>query len=216
MIKIIVADDHKIIREGISNALKLNRNFNIIGEAENGRQALSLVKKLLPDVVIMDISMPELNGMEASSQITSEAPQTKVIALSMHTDRRYVVGMIKAGASGYLSKDCSFAELVDAIDVVYHGDTYLSPKIAETLRLTLLDQIAASSANLAEELTNRERQVLQLIAEGVKTKNIADTMHISIKTVETYRSNIMRKLHIFSVAELTKFAVREGLTPLET
>lgn len=216
MIKIVVADDHRIIREGICNALKSNKNFNIIGEAENGRKAISLVKKHQPDVVIMDISMPELNGIEASRQIKSDAPNTKIIALSMHTDKRYVVGMLKAGVSGYLYKDCALQELSDAIDVVFHGDTYLSPKIADTLRRTLLNQIDEGTTNISEELTHRERQVLQLIAEGVKTKNIADSMHISIKTVETYRSNIMRKLNIFSVAELTKFAVREGITPLET
>lgn len=216
MIKIIVADDHRIIRDGICNTLKLNKNFSILGEAENGRKAISLVKKHQPDVVIMDISMPELNGIEASRQIKAEAPKTKIIALSMHTDKRYVVGMLKAGVSGYLYKDCAIQELEDAIDVVFHGDTYLSPKIADTLRRTLLNQIDECPSDIAEELTNRERQVLQLIAEGVKTKNIAETMHISIKTVETYRSNIMRKLNIYSVAELTKFAVREGITPLET
>lgn len=216
MINIVVADDHRIIREGICNVLKTYKHFNVIGQAENGRKAFGLVKKHQPDVVIMDISMPELNGIEATRQIRAENPKTRIIALSMHTDRRYVVGMIKAGVSGYLYKDCALQELADAIDVVYHGDTYLSPKIADTIRRTLLDQIEETPADMAEELTNRERQVLQLIAEGVKTKNIADTLHISIKTVETYRSNIMRKLNMFSVAELTKFAVREGLTPLET
>ncbi|MFO8050024.1 MAG: response regulator transcription factor [Desulfosudaceae bacterium] len=216
MIKIIVADDHKIIREGICNMLRAINKVEVAGQAENGRKALRLACELQPDVVIMDISMPELNGIDAARQIIAEVPGVKVIALSMYADKRYVLGMLRAGVAGYLIKDCAFQELAEAIAVVHKGETYLSPKIAETVRKTLLGQIQEKDQpDSSEELTSRERQVLQLIAEGVKTRDIAGEMCLSIKTIETYRSNIMQKLNLFSVAELTKYAVREGLTRLD-
>ncbi len=216
MIKIIVADDHKIIREGICNMLRAINKVEVAGQAENGRKALRLASELQPDVVIMDISMPELNGIDAARQIIAEVPGVKVIALSMYADKRYVLGMLRAGVAGYLIKDCAFQELAEAIAVVHKGETYLSPKIAETVRKTLLGQIQEKDQqDSSEELTSRERQVLQLIAEGVKTRDIAGEMCLSIKTIETYRSNIMQKLNLFSVAELTKYAVREGLTRLD-
>ncbi|MFW5989588.1 MAG: response regulator [Desulfosudaceae bacterium] len=216
MIKIIVADDHKIIREGICNMLRAINEVKVAGQAENGRKALRLACELQPDVVIMDISMPELNGIDAARQIIAEVPGVKVIALSMYADKRYVLGMLRAGVAGYLIKDCAFQELTEAIAVVHRGETYLSPKIAETVRKTLLGQIQEKEKqDASEELTGRERQVLQLIAEGVKTRDIAGDMCLSIKTIETYRSNIMQKLNLFSVAELTKYAIREGLTRLD-
>ncbi|MFP4040536.1 MAG: response regulator [Desulfosudaceae bacterium] len=216
MIKIIVADDHKIIREGICNMLRAINEVKVAGQAENGRKALRLACELQPDVVIMDISMPELNGIDAARQIIAEVPGVKVIALSMYADKRYVLGMLRAGVAGYLIKDCAFQELTEAIAVVHRGETYLSPKIAETVRKTLLGQIQEKEKqDSSEELTGRERQVLQLIAEGVKTRDIAGDMCLSIKTIETYRSNIMQKLNLFSVAELTKYAIREGLTRLD-
>lgn len=213
MIKILIADDHEIIREGIHNKLSTITNYQVVGEAENGRKALRLAKKLQPDVVIMDISMPELNGIEASRQIKAEVASAKIIALSMYTDKRYILGMLKVGAAGYLIKDCALKEVVDAIAVVHRGETYLSPKIADTVRKTLISRISEASITPLADLTARERQVLQLISEGFKTRIIAEKLYISVKTVETYRSNIMQKLNLHSVAELTKFAVREGVTP---
>lgn len=215
MISVLVADDHAIIRDGICSLLDDMSGLEVVGQAENGRKALSLAGELRPDIVIMDISMPELNGFETTRQIRSEVPGTRIIALSMYAEKRYVLGMLKAGVSGYLIKDCAFQELAEAISVVHRGETYLSPKIADTVRKALLDSIEETPVTVSEELTERERQVLQRMAEGVKTRGIAEELHISVKTVETYRGSIMRKLNLFSVAELTKFAVREGLTPLE-
>jgi DNA-binding NarL/FixJ family response regulator len=215
MISVLVADDHAIIRDGICSLLGAIPGLKVVGQAENGRNALDLTRDLQPDIVIMDISMPELNGFEAARQIRDEIPGTRIIALSMYAEKRYVLGMLKAGVSGYLIKDCAFRELAEAIAVVHRGDTYLSPKIADTVRKALLDSIQETPVTVSEELTERERQVLQRMAEGAKTRDIAEELHISIKTVETYRGGIMRKLNLYSVAELTKFAIREGLTPLE-
>lgn len=214
-IKVIIADDHRIIREGISNKLNKMKNLEIVGEAKNGRVALRLAIKLQPDVVIMDISMPELNGIEATRQIRAEVPGAKIIALSMYADKRYILGMIKSGASGYLIKDCSLKEVAEAISVVHRGDTYLSPSIANTVRETLLNEIEARSVTQADELTDREREILQQIAEGIKTREIAQNLHLSVKTVETHRSSLMQKLNLHSIAKLTKFAIREGITSLE-
>ena len=215
MITVLVADDHAIIRDGICSLLGAIPELKVVGQAENGRKALDMALDLNPDIVIMDISMPELNGFEAARQIRETVPEARIIALSMYAEKRYVLGMLKAGVSGYLIKDCAFQELAEAIAVVYRGDTYLSPKIADTVRKALLDSIEETPVTVSEELSERERQVLQLMAEGVKTRDIAEELHISVKTVETYRGSIMKKLNLYSVAELTKFAVREGLTPLE-
>ncbi|MBI5895300.1 MAG: response regulator transcription factor [Desulfobacterales bacterium] len=215
MIKILLADDHRIIREGLHNKLETMAEFSVVGEAENGLKALRLAKKLAPDVVIMDISMPELNGIEAARQIKAEVPGVKIIALSMYADKRYVLGMLKAGVCGYLIKDCALKEVTEAITIVHRGETYLSPKIADTMRITLLTQLEESSVMPSSVLSDRERQILQLIAEGAKTRDIAESLHLSIKTVESHRGSIMQKLNLFSVAELTKYALREGLTSLE-
>lgn len=215
MITVLVADDHAIIRDGICSLLGAIPGLKVVGQAENGRKALDLAQELRPDIVVMDISMPELNGFEATRQIRGELPGTRIIALSMYAEKRYVLGMLKAGVAGYLIKDCAFQELAEAIAVVHRGDIYLSPKIADTVRKALLDSIEETPVTVSEELSERERQVLQRMAEGVKTRDIAEELHISVKTVETYRGSIMRKLNLYSVAELTKFAVREGLTPLE-
>lgn len=215
MIRILVADDHKIIREGIQCKLSTVPDFEVVGEAESGRQAVRLAKKLQPDVVVMDISMPELNGIEATRQIKGEVPGAKIIGLSMYADKRFVFGMLKAGVSGYLIKDCAMKEVVEAITVVHEGETYLSPKIANCVREALLSQIEEKSISPSAKLSERERHVLQLIAEGARTKKIAENLFLSVKTVETHRSSIMQKLNLYSVAELTKFAVREGMTPLE-
>jgi two-component system response regulator NreC len=215
-IKILLADDHKITRDGLKALLESQKNMIVIGEAENGRQAVRLASELAPDVIVMDINMPELNGIEATRQIIAELPETKIIALSMYSDKRYVVGMLKAGVSGYLLKNCAFDELVSAITAVVANQNYMSQKIADTVMKDYANILESSDSSPASTLTAREREVLQLIAEGLKTKDIATRIHVSVKTVETHRQQVMRKLNANSVAELTKIALREGLTSLDT
>lgn len=214
-IKVLVADDHKVVREGLRTLIEKQPGMEVIAEAENGRMALKLIKKLSPDIAIMDIAMPDLNGIEATRQIVAEAPGTKVIALSMHSDRQFVTRMMSAGASGYLLKDCAFEEVARAIRSVMARQIYLSPKIVSIVVKAFLRRSEPSDSMLSV-ISPREREVLQLIAEGKTTKQIALRLHISAKTVDTHRRNIMDKLDIHSIAELTKYAIREGLTFLET
>ncbi len=215
LIKILLADDHKITRDGLRALLEQQSNMNVVGEAENGREAVRLAMDLAPDVVVMDISMPELNGIEATRQIRGDLPETKVIALSMYADRRYVVGMLKAGVSGYLLKNCAFDELVSAIEAVTHNESFLSPRIADTVMKDYTHILEQDETAGVSALSAREREVLQLIAEGLSTRQIAERIHVSVKTVETHRQQIMKKLNAKSVAELTKIALREGLTALD-
>jgi len=214
-IKILLADDHKITRDGLRALLEQQSNMNVVGEAENGREAVRLAMDLAPDVVVMDISMPELNGIEATRQIRGDLPDTKVVALSMYADRRYVVGMLKAGVSGYLLKNCAFDELVSAIEAVTHNESFLSPRIADTVMKDYANILEQDETAGVSALSAREREVLQLIAEGLSTRQIAEGIHVSVKTVETHRQQIMKKLNAKSVAELTKIALREGLTALD-
>jgi len=214
-IKILLADDHKITRDGLRALLEQQANMNVVGEAENGREAVRLAMDLAPDVVVMDISMPELNGIEATRQIRGVLPDTKVIALSMYADRRYVVGMLKAGVSGYLLKNCAFDELVSAIEAVTHNESFLSPLIADTVMKDYTHILEQDETAGVSALSAREREVLQLVAEGLSTRQIAERIHVSVKTVETHRQQIMKKLNAKSVAELTKIALREGLTALD-
>ncbi len=216
MLKILLVDDHKIMREGLKSLLAKETGMEVIAEAENGRMAVQLVRKLKPDVVVMDINMPDLNGIEATCQIMAESPDTKVIGLSMHSDRRFVSGMLKSGATGYLLKDCAFEELASAIQSVAANQTYLSPRVTGTVVQDYVHHLSAEEKPDAPTLTPREREVLQLIAEGKKTKEIAGLLNVSVKTVETHRRHIMEKLDIRSIAELTKFAIREGMTFLES
>ncbi|MBI5062022.1 MAG: response regulator transcription factor [Desulfatitalea sp.] len=214
-IRILIADDHSITREGLKVMLNKMENFEVVAEAENGRLAISLARKFQPDVVVMDINMPDLNGVDATRQIVAELPQTRIIALSMYSDRSYVKGMLKAGVSGYLMKNCAFEELAEAIQTVMRYQTYLSPKISEIVRDEFVKMMGSNEPNSVELLTDKEREVLQPIAEGKKTKDIAELLHISVKTVEARRSKIMEKLNINNVAGLTKYAIREGLTSIE-
>ncbi len=214
-IRILIADDHKIIREGLSYLINRQADFDVAGEAENGRSAIQMVHDLLPDVIIMDITMPDLNGIEATRQILTKHPNIKVLALSMHSDRRSIVEMFKAGASGYLLKDCAFEEITQAINAVVANRKYLSPKLSE---LVINDYILSSEKakfSAYSILTARELEVLQLLAEGKTTKQIAFHLKISGKTVDTHRQQLMDKLGIHSIAELTKYALRERLTSLD-
>lgn len=213
--RIVVADDHEIVREGLCSLLDGQADFEVVGRARGGRTTVQMARDLRPSVVVMDIAMPDLNGIEATRQIAEDCPDVKVIALSMHSDRRYVARMLQAGASGYLLKDSAIEELVRAIRAVIAGHTYLSPSVAGSVVDDYVNQLTAASADSLAGLTDREREVLQLMAEGVATKQIASRLHVSVKTVETHRQHIMSKLDIHSVAELTKFAVREGLTSLD-
>ena len=214
-IRILLADDHKITRQGLQSLLEKEPDMEVIAEAENGRTAVQLTQRLAPDVVIMDVSMPDLNGMEAARQIVDRKQNIKVIALSMHSDNLFVTEMLKSGVSGYLLKDCAFEELAGAIRSVIAGKVYLSPSISGLVVNGYLNRINSQSVSEVKILTDREREVLQMIAEGKSTKQIALKLHISIKTVETHRRQIMNKLNIFNVAELTKYAIRKGLTSLE-
>lgn len=213
--KILLADDHKIIRDGLCSLIEKQPGMEVVAEADNGRAALKLARRLKPDAIIMDLNMPDLNGIDAARQILTELPDTKIIVLSMHADRQFVVGALQAGASGYLLKDCAFEELARALQTVLRRQTYLSPGIAGTVVKDYLEQLSTIETAIEAALTPREREVLQLIAEGRSTKETADRLNVSIKTVESHRRNIMEKLNIHSTAELTKYAIRKGLTSLE-
>ncbi len=195
--------------------LEKEDDMEVVGEAENGRQAVKSAENLSPDVVVMDIGMRDLNGIEATTQIIERCRGTKVLALSMHSDRRFAAGMLRAGASGYLLKDGAFEELANAIRRVAAGEVYLSPSIADVVVSDYVERLARSDASAFSTLTPREREVLQLLAEGHSTKQIASQLRVSAKTIETHRQNVMEKLGIRSVAELTKYAIREGLTSLD-
>jgi DNA-binding NarL/FixJ family response regulator len=217
-IKVVLADDHRILREGLRTLLEKERDIKVVGEAGNGRSTLKLVRDLSPDVVIMDITMPDLNGIEATRQLVEAAPDTKVLALSIHAHRRYVEDMLRAGAIGYLSKDCALEELVEAVHAVAAGKAYLSPAVAGTLvRGYARGKQSSRSPRLSPlvALTARQREVLQLLAEGKTTKQTASALFISTKTVDRHRQQIMQKLCAHSIAELTKYAIREGLTSVE-
>ena len=213
-IKILVADDHKIVRDGLKKLLEKHDELHVVGEAEDGRDAVRLTRELKPDVVIMDVAMPDLNGIEAARQLVAERQDLKIVALSMHSERKFVMEMLKAGASAYLLKDCAFEELETAIRTVVKGKIYLSPAIAGVVIENFVRSAPRADKTVFSQLSDREREVLQLMAEGKSTKEIAVQLNLSIKTVETHRNNIMSKLDIHSVAELTKYAIREGLTSL--
>jgi len=211
-IKIILADDHNIMRQALRVLLENEPDIEVVGETADGQAALGLVRETKPDVVIMDIAMPGLNGVEATRKITAKVPGAKVIALSAHSERRFVFHMFKAGASGYLLKDCIFEELVCAIRTVAKNEIYVSPKIADVVVGGFIRQSLKKDLSVFSVLTDREREVLQLLSEGKTTKQIALLFKVSVKTIETHRLNIMEKLDIHNIPGLTKYAIREGLT----
>lgn len=213
-IRIILADDHRIIRDGIRVLLAGLDGMEVIADVGDGRTAVKLAAELKPDVIVMDIGMPDLNGMEATRQIKAEVPGVQVIALSMHRDVRFVSEMLRAGASGYLLKESAFEELARAIQAVTRHETYLSPSISGVVVQDYVSRLGEARPAGSAALTPREREVLQLISEGHSSKEVAFRLHVSLKTVETHRHQIMSKLGLRSVAELTKYALREGLTAL--
>jgi DNA-binding NarL/FixJ family response regulator len=214
-IRIVIADDHGIIRQGLRSLLERQSDIEVIGEAQDGREAFELVRELFPDIIIMDITMPNLNGVDATRRIVNKFPSTRVIALSIHSNRRFVADMLQAGASGYVLKECLFEELIEAIKTVMSDNIYLSPRITGVLINDYVGRLAKTVDIKKPALTDREHEVLQLLAEGKPMKQIGRKLHVSVKTIEAIRRHIMEKLSIYSVAELTKYAIREGLTALE-
>ena len=213
-LRILLGDDHVIVREGLKALLKDMHDVEVVGEADNGRDIIKLCKEKSPDVIIMDVSMPDLNGVEATRQIVADFPKTRVIALSMHSSRRVVEEMIQAGAKGYVVKNSAFDELAVALDSIRANKAYISPSVAGFL----LDRIvnpSQESPTAGAMLSPREREVLQLLTEGKKAKDIAVRLNVSLSTVETHRRNIMQKLDMHTLPELTKFAIREGITTAE-
>jgi DNA-binding NarL/FixJ family response regulator len=209
--RVLLADDHTLMRDGLRAILQKEMDIQLVDEASNGRDAVEMARRTNPNVVVMDIGMAGLNGIDATREIVAENRNAKVIGLSMNSDRRYVVAMFAAGAVGYLPKDAASSELVFAIRTVMQNQTYVSPSVAEGV---VANVRASQLAPTPRSLSSREREVLQLLAEGKTSKDIAATLHLALATVETHRRQIMAKLELRSVAELTKYAIREGLTEL--
>lgn len=210
---VLLVDDHQIMREGLRAILETHPEIHVVGEAADGHEAIAVALATRPDVIVMDVSMRGLNGVDATRRIVSELPEVKVIGLSMHSDRRFVLAMLSAGAVGYLLKDAAADELLRALQAVVAGKTYLSPAISSIVVETALH---VSRPTEVSTLSGREREVLQLLAEGLTSKDIGRKLHIAVTTVETHRRQIMDKLKLRTVAELTKYAVREGLTSLDS
>jgi len=205
--KILLADDHTIVRQGLKLIISSHADLQVIGEAANGREVLELAEKLKPDVILMDVAMPELNGIEATRRVHQISPRTKVLVLSMHKEAVYVREILKAGARGYILKDAIDTELISAIQSVARGDGYISPAISGTL----LSDYRQNITNPLDLLSSREREVLQLIAEGKTNKEVATRLNLSVYTVDSHRGKIMEKLNLHSTGELVRFAVKQGL-----
>jgi DNA-binding NarL/FixJ family response regulator len=216
-VRVILADDHSLVRAGIRSLILNIPGVEVIGEADNGREAIKLIDELNPDLVLLDIAMPELNGLEVVARISKEFSDTKVIILSMHTNEEYVVQALRSGASGYLLKDAAPNELEIAVNAVMRGETYLSPAISKHVVDNYLKRISnisldkELSPDIFTQLTSRQREILQLIAEGNSTKEIANKLNVSIKTVETHRMQLMDRIGIHDVAGLVRYAIRVGI-----
>ena len=212
---ILIVDDHGIVREGLKSLLQNQSDMDVVGEGEDGQVAVELTDELSPDMVIMDMSMPNLNGIEATRLILQHKPDTKVVILSMHSDRHIVKETLEAGASAYVLKSNLFDEMLRALETVAKGERYLSPRITDVVIDDYVGKATGEESARMPGLTGRERQIVQLVAEGKTVKEIARILHISPKTADSNRRQIMNKLGFSSVAELTKYAIREGLTSLE-
>ena len=215
-IKVFIADDHAMVREGLRLILEAERDISVIGEAADGRQAVRLIQRLAPDVIIMDIAMPILNGIEATEQILNSKTFTRIIILSMHASKEHIFRALEAGAKGYLLKESAGKEMVKAIRAVYAGNRFLSDRISQTVIEDYIHQrIADSEESPIKRLSPREREVLQLVVEGKSSAEIASNLFLSPKTVETYRSRLMHKLGIKDLPGLVKFAIQHGMTSVE-
>ena len=212
-IKLLLVDDHPIVLDGIKSHLCAQPEFEVVCDAPNGQEALRKAKLLLPDVVLMDISMPHMNGLEAMTSLRKLVPNAKILVLTMHDSREYIAQVVRSGARGYLLKDSAPAELVGAIKAVHGGEVYFSPSVSKVLIEEMADGRKPSGPE-QQPLTDREREVLSLIAEGLLNKQIADRLGIGVRTIETHRERIMRKLDIHTVAGLTKYAIARGMTTM--
>lgn len=211
-IRVLLADDHNLIRAGLRLVVSQQSDFQVAGEAENGRQAVALAEQLKPDVVVMDIKMPDLNGIEACHQIRETLPDTQVVMLSMHSDEAYVLRALKAGARAYLLKDSAEADLARAIRAAVDGKSFFSPAVGKVLLEDYMRKLQRTGAEDSYELLSpREREILQVVAEGKSSKEIANVLHLSVYTVETHRAKIMQKLNLRSMPELILYAVRKGI-----
>lgn len=215
MIRIVIADNHTLFAQGLRSLVEREPDFEIVGEATDGREAIRRAAELRPDVVLMDVVMPNLNGFDATRILRDEVPDVRVLALSMHVDKRYVLGMLEAGASGYVPKDAGFDEVARAIRAVARGHGYLSPSIAGVVVDGYTRRAGQTASSSSTQLSQREREVLQLLAEGATAKEVASRLHLSIKTVETHRRNLLSKLELETVADLVRYAIREGITSLD-
>jgi len=214
--RIVIAEDHTILREGLRSLLSSSSDFEVVGEAEDGREAIRCVEKLKPDLILTDLSMPRMNGMEAIREIKKQSPKTKILVLTVHKTEEYILATLKAGADGYLLKDSTHSELVMAVKHVLSGKHYISPGISDKVLEGYLEGRKTLKTRTSwETLTQREREILKLIAEGYKNKEIAEDLCISVKTVEKHRANLMEKLNLHNVQALTAFAIEKGLVSRE-
>ncbi len=214
--RIVIAEDHTILREGLKFLLSSNPDFEVVGEAEDGREAIRCVEKLKPNLILTDLSMPRMNGMDAIREIRRKSPETKILVLTVHKTEEYILATLRAGADGYLLKDSTHAELLTAVKHVLGGKRYISPGISDKVLEGYLEgKRAIKSRTSWETLTKREREILKLIAEGYRNKEIADDLCISVKTVEKHRANLMEKLNLHNVQALTTFAIEKGLVSRE-
>jgi len=210
-IRVLIADDHKLIRTGLKQVIDGVASMEVVGEANDGREAILLCEKLKPDVIVMDISMKGLNGIEATKQILQHDESIKVIGLSMHSDKQFILGMFKAGAYGYLLKDCESKEFIEAIKSVHANKKHLTHAVSGVI----LEEFMSNNTSEDPLLSNREKEVLQLIAEGQSSKEIGEMLFLSSKTIDAHRKNIMDKLKLYTIPELTKYAIKEGLTSVD-
>ena len=216
MIRIVLAEDHAIVRKGIFALLDEQSDLEVVGEASNGHEALAVVDSTRPDIVVMDINMPELNGLEATRQIRKQYPEVKVLVLTMYTNEEYVLNLLQAGAAGYIVKESIPAELINAIKAIHAGNAYLSPAVSRNVIDEYLRNVGDEGAtDTFDRLTDREREIMQLLVEGSSTKEIADKLSISSKTVGVHRVNLMEKLEVNSMPDLVKYALRKGMISLD-
>lgn len=213
-IKILIADDHQLFREGLINLLSDTTEIEVVAHAENGKIAVEKAIIYKPDIVIMDIGMPVLGGIDATALLKSKMPDIKIIALSMHSDKHFIKGMLEAGATGYLFKNCTHPQLIEAIETVYAGKKYLSDKITEVLIDDYLDKGDDTDNNI-EKLSEREFEVLKLFAEGKSTRDISEQLFVSVKTVGTHKQHILKKLNLNSTVDIIKYALKKGIISLD-